>query len=373
MSATKSTKASNKSVKDRAQVLLDISTKPPPGHQATTTKAAVSPEKPSKCGVGRYFIYEMKDGTYTQITGVRNAAEYESEYELLIQEKQRFRTKTARTEYLKQRPSTHRNVPQTSGSTTEEVSNCKKRAHALLGMVQNDNLDSCNRIEASWKTTSNSTLAVIVWRLKTQFPDDYDYWGFKPDWMLDFVAKHQYDEVAEGKPLLKEFLNSLSHGYASDPTKADKTVKKIISYEDKRKKERSYEEIHPYGFITIPVESFISKEQEEEWITLRTHDMVAALLEILKGEVFKIMCEEFKSRKNFTRIIFNPKQKNNYPDYIESCVTSVKKLDNLTQEFIQPEANRIIDILYQHRLPKPKYQSVVVDKNDSGVSSEEEG
>jgi hypothetical protein len=175
--------------------------------------------------------------------------------------------------------------------------------------------------------------------------------------------------------MLRNFLGSIRWGYASDPHNHDNTVHLTVSYEDKKKSTRTYDELVNYGYISIPVDMLNSSEEEDKWLKLNVQKLIEGLHQIvLKSKVFELLCKKLSARKSFVNIIFDRKKKANLPDYLESCAISVKPIKNLTHLLIQEDANRIVDYLYQHRLPQQKYKSSTRKNTaDDGDASDDDG
>jgi hypothetical protein len=338
---------------------LDISHQ----NQADDTQQP-SPNKKKKTNPkktkGRFFAFQMQDGTMNAIDGVRAANSFEKDYADIIKEKKDWTTKKPRDKCI----TNHKQIPlPTAGPNTE----LESRATLIMDGVTKDNIDSSNRIEAYWKTTSNSTKAVVAWRLRTPYTDDF--WCWKAEWMLDILIRIADDKECTD-PLIKDYLKSLTCGFASDPNNYDKTVKKVVEYEDRQHKKRSYEALVPYGFIDIPVDTLDSPISEDEWLSATTQKIMDYLLTLFRGDLFQTCVKKMPSREKFAAIIFDETKKSNWIKHMASAIVRAKRLECLTHIVIQQEANRITDILYSNRLPNPK--CVTANDSDDHDSSDEE-
>lgn len=337
----------------------------------------ITPTKDTNQQKGRYFVFEMLDGSCQSVDGIRAAEEYKQGYATHIVTTHQWKQKRSRTNYLNKResnpPKRQKKGSQPSLETRTFSSNRERqKADRIIAMVKKENVDKANRIEGYTKTTSNSTLFVLVIRLMTQCNDDY--WGWKPDWMVNLLCKFQYDEDIQDL-YLKEFLSSLSHAYASDPKGIDNTQTWTKNYTDKNNKARSYEVIHAFGYITIDTGTLSSKREEVIWIDKITRQVLSGVHEILKSKAWEWACLEAPGKQNFATVIFNVNGKANFQKFIESAVITVKPVDHLQQLLVQHETARIVDHLYQHRLAQPKYApegDVSEDDQDEGVADGED-
>lgn len=339
------------------------------------TPTQITPIKEPKQQKGRYFIFEMLDGSCQSVDGIRAAEEYKQGYATHIVTTHQWKQKRSRTNYLNKResnpPKRQKKDPQPSPET-RKFSSDREKADRIIAMVKKENVDKANRIEGYTKTTSNSTLFVLVIRLMTQYNDDY--WGWKPDWMVNLLCKFQYDEDIHDL-YLKEFLSSLSHAYASDPKGIDNTQTWTKNYTDKNNKPRSYDVIHAFGYITIDTGTLSSKTEEIIWIDKIARQVLSGLHEILKSKAWEWACLEAPGKQNFASVIFNVNGKANFQKFIESCVITIKPVDNLHELLVHQETARIIDHLYQHRLPQPKYTpegDLSEDEQEEGVATQED-
>lgn len=344
---------------------LEISQKTPEdGAAESPTKKRKTNHKKQKATNGKFFIFEMKDGTYTEINGVRMAACFEKDYGDIINTKKNWTTKKQRDKYM----ATRKISPTMAPNGSAQI---QSRADQIIQGVTRDNVENSNRIEGFYKSTSNSIKAILLFRLRTPYKDDF--WCWKPEWMLDILIRFKDDpEVTD--PLLKKYLASLSHAYASDPDNYDKTVKRLVEYEDKTKKHRSYEALVPYGFIDIPVDTLESRMREDEWISATSQKILEGLLTIFRGEVFAECVKRMPNRDRFAEIIFNEKSKSNWVKYMAGAIIRCKHIDHLTDLVIQQEANRITDVFYSNRLTHQKYAPEEDDDcaEEEDPSSEEE-
>jgi hypothetical protein len=79
-----------------------------------------------------------------------------------------------------------------------------------------------------------------------------------------------------------------------------------VSYEDKKKITRTYDELVNYGYISIPVDMLNSSEEEDEWLKLNVQRLIEGLHQIvLKSKVFELLCKKLSARKSFVNIIFD--------------------------------------------------------------------
>lgn len=335
--------------------------------------AQVTPTKEQK---GRYFVFEMVDGSCQSVDGIRAADDYKQSYPTHIVTTHQWKQRRSRTNYLNKRESNppKRQKKETPPSAEARIfSSDREKADKIIAMVKKENIDKANRIEGYTKTTSNSTLFVLVFRLMTQYNDDY--WGWKPDWMVNLLCKFQYDTDIENL-YLKEFLSSLSHAYASDPKGIDSTQTWTKKYTDKNNKERTYDIIHAFGYITIDTGTLSSKAEEVVWIDKIARQVLSGVHEILKSKAWEWACLEAPGKQNFASVIFNVDGKANFQKFIESCIITIKPVDHLHKLLVHQETTRIIDHLYQHRLAQPKYApegDVSDDDQEDAAAAEGDG
>jgi hypothetical protein len=62
-----------------------------------------------------------------------------------------------------------------------------------------------------------------------------------------------------------------------------------VSYEDKKKITRTYDELVNYGYISIPVDMLNSWEEEDKWLKLNVYKLIEGLHQVvLKSKVFEL-------------------------------------------------------------------------------------
>ena len=80
---------------------------------------------------------------------------------------------------------------------------------------------ACDRFHGYFKTTSNSTLVVLIIRAINQY--DTDTWTYRPQFLAEI-----FRNLAEVDPvtdiLVHEAVQNFSYGKASDPDNVDKNV-----------------------------------------------------------------------------------------------------------------------------------------------------
>ena len=328
------------------------------------TQQQPSPPKKKKTSPkqtkGRFFAFQMQDGTFNATDGMRAANAFERDYNDIIKTKKDWTSKNARNKCIT-------NHKQSTLPTAGPNTQLETRATLIMNNVTRDNIETSNRLEGHWKTTSNSTTAVVAWRCRTPCPDDF--WCFKAEWMTDILVRMADDQECTD-PLTKACLKSLTHGCASDPNNHDKTVKHIVECDDSHGTHRKCEALVPHGFITIPVDSLESPMREDEWLSATTQKIMNYLLAVFRGELFQTCVKKMPTREKFAEIIFNESKKSNWIKYYASAIVRAKSLDSLTHIFIQQEANRITDVLYASRLAHPKYGNIA-DSDDNDSTDEE--
>jgi hypothetical protein len=319
---------------------------------------------------GRFFAFEMKDGSCMKIDGISAATSFEAEYGGIITSKRNWTTKKARNNFVEKRP-----AKQITADITQPVASspAQDRANKLYNRLKTSHIAESNRIEAYFKTTSNSKWAVILWELKTQFGSDQNFWGWKPDWMTQNVREFAYDDNITDE-CFKHFLVTMNYGPASDPKNTDKTVPKIVTYVDRKKVTRNYEELVNYGYIEIPVDILKTKNEESAWLMENVQRMMEMLhKDVIATDVFEILCKSFTNRASFNNLIFDKKQRSNLPSYLDTCGVYCHPIEHLTQVVVQETANDIMNHLYQHRQSTPKFGEVsVVDASDIDEDEEDE-
>ena len=163
----------------------------------TNESKVVTPPKKARNKSEKYFFFKMSGVDNVFIEGARAAKRHRTDYEGLIEEERGFSKKQAFEAFKKQhedpllKPKT---APTSSGPPSSA-------AAKIVSMMKNEK--GCDRFHGYYKTTSNSSMAVIIIKAINQY--DTDTWVFKPNFLAEIfnnLANNRYWDIRMLYPLV---------------------------------------------------------------------------------------------------------------------------------------------------------------------------
>ena len=339
-----------------------------PSKRNAAVAANVKPKKPK---VNKYFYFKMAAGMEDAfVEGIQAANLHREEYGGLVEDERGFPYKKEFTAFKKQLQN-----PPTNGAaasvTSNSPSNASAIARAVLARMRNDT--ACDRFHGYFKTTSNSTLAVLVIRAINQY--DTDTWTFRPQFLAEI-----FRNLAEVDPvtdiLVHEAMTNFSYGKASNPDNADKNVVLTTEFtpKDDDKKTIVLDIYRSYTYFTIPVDNLHSAQEETKWLETATLRILRGIQTRMSSPAFKetLECLAVNRQKDYIKKLYNPANKTNLPKFLASAVLRADPARALTDHVIQSVSNEMMTRLYEKRLQQPKYmenQSISNSDDDDEEST----
>lgn len=315
------------------------------GKKAAAKKQKKQPHK--------YFFFAMKgDMEDAFIEGAANAAQHEEDYEDMIMDKKGWVRKNSYIQFKQQHSNPVLNPPSPASKTSKDAA---ANADKIVGMFNKTN--SCDRIELYCRTSSSSSVVVMIFRLLNMY--DTDAWVWKPEFMVPVLKT--YAEVMDIKDkAVFEFLTNMTFGKASDPDQTDKNKPLVTEYKPPNDPHKTIniDIYRAYSYITIPLDKIKTRTAEEDWILSAGTRVGRGLIDAMNSDTFKATLEKIgmTRRQNYVSKLYLPSQKTNLPKFLSSAVIKTRmERKKLNHHVIQSVSNDMYSILWSNRLNHAKY------------------
>ena len=178
----------------------------------------------------------------------------------------------------------------------------------------------------------------------------------------------------EGNAQAEEALKNLEKTYLRDISGGpNKKASKYWQSPDKMREEH-YDEFLMATNITIPFKLFHTVEEESDWINTACINIAQRFKEIMQEPVFAELLEAAVNSEVFWKRMTKETDdyQMNYENFIENCKVKAEKVDNFNSYIIQDEANRVMNLLFEARLPAEKYGDDDASATDPDADDSEE-
>ena len=334
-------------------------------------KAAHSPPaKKNKGGRKKFYYFKMKgDMKDAFLEGDTMASAHRKEYAPFIVKEKTF-TKKAEFETFKRRYNNPvLNPPQVRKETVSENAN---KVDQLVSMMKDDQDIDCFR--GFWKTTSTSSLCLIMIRVMNQYGTET--WVWNPTLYAEIFRNYaKVMDIAD--PLLFEALSNMTTGKASNPDSPDKNKPLITLYSPKDEPSKSFklDISRCFTYITIPVDSLSSFDEETHWCENAVDKVLGGIRDMMSDAFFRAALERIGQTRSSSYIqkLFDPSKKTNLPKFLASAVIKTKPVVYPTDHVIQAVSNEIMTRFWENSLEKPKYGHFVEDDTEESdpITSED--
>jgi hypothetical protein len=302
------------------------------------------------------------------VLGVKKAETFLDEWESIVTNVRKFKSKTLYDKFISSRGSATvptKNVLATPPKS-EKLSAADIESARKLAAANARNFPS-NEIVATWKTTSHTTLAEVF--LEFNNSGGTAIWSWKPPYVVG-TLNGWTTEFKVDDPEFDAFLDSLTHAFPRDPTSDDPTKKLVKTFEPQPGRFIHMDQHVLYGYLRIPVDDIESKEEETAWINDQVNSLVGQLRDLLSDARFEEAMKQCSFKKDYIEKMFDRKKGLNLPDFMDSCRINIQQVSHLTDHVVKKEADIIMSHLYNNRQIEMKY--TVAASDDEEESEEEE-
>ena len=294
--------------------------------------------KKSRNQVKKYFYFRMINGLPDEfIEGVQQANAHREEYGNLIKDEESFYYKKDFNAFKKQ---VEKPTDKSIVSSVKNASgNTSTIARAVVARMRNDS--ACDRFHGYYRTTRNSTIAVLIVRAINQY--DTDTWVFRPQFLAEV-----FRNLAEVDPItdiiVHEAMTNFSCGKASDPDNTDKNVVLTTDFspKDDPKRKITLDIYRAYTYFTIPVDTITSVDDEKRWIHDTSLRALRGMQTLMSSDAFKetLECLAANRQGDYIKKLFSPSLKTNLPKFLSGAVVRVDPIERLTDHVIQISVGR---------------------------------
>jgi hypothetical protein len=200
-----------------------------------------------------------------------------------------------------------------------------------------------------------------------------EHWCWKPSQMTTLISTY-FEKEPCSIPVIQEALTNLNHAPLPDPSDPMGQTQAIYSYTAHTPNGDKTIEIPlyvAYTFLTIPVDTLTSKEDEAQWLLNQTRLLVNQIKVAMLTEAFETCMGNLN--RNYATKIFRPnKQNSNLPGFLGSAVTKVTMTDTLLPYIARTDWDKLEKIFYQSLHSYEKYTTrpiQVEDANDEDTAN----
>ena len=164
----------------------------------------------------------------------------------------------------------------------------------------------------------------------------------------------------------------MTHGAAVDQNSTNKNKRRVQSFPRPNNPKKTFH-IHvnyAYTYITIPVDEFLTREDESEWCASAVTNVLKGIISTMKKDEFKATLERFGRRRSYVAKLYDSSKKTCLSNFLDKAVVKAAPVDFLTNHVIQSVSNDIMTHLYDNRQATKKYSVQAASRDGNELDQE---
>ena len=325
------------------------------------------PPKKNKSTSNKFFFFKMKGNMKDAfIKGEIAASMHRKEFDQYILQEKTFSKKGEFETFKKQ----HEDPVLNPRIVTNQIrENSSAKVDKLVSMMSTE--ENVDAFRGYWLTTSTAMVCVIVIRVTNQYGSEAWVWNPK---LYSEIFRHYAKVVDVPDAQLHEAFSNMSIGKASDPDSADKSKPLVTPFspKDDPSKIINLDLYRSFTYVTIPVDSFSSKAEEDNWCESTTNKIMTGIRDTINQDFFRATLLKIgeSRRQNYIQKLFDPSKKTNLPKFLAGAVIKAKPAESLTTHVIEAVSAEIMSKLWENSRENPKYQIQTNDEEEAESDTE---
>jgi hypothetical protein len=350
----------------------DNSTANKKGKTSAATSPSASPKVASKPALPvskhKYWIFTIDNGNHQYFATKEAADKWLIDFECIVTERKSFTTKKsweAHKRMLEKQKNGSAKTPPTGSNpdnqkmSPEEIASVEKVKRRL------DLMQPKNRLEVYWKTSSYTTLVVVIFRFLTTLGKDF--WTLKPD-HLETCMKNYVVDFPVDTPQVQYALLHLATARKRDnnagPNDVSHTSKKLNGVE------KRYDDKVLYTTFLLP-DNIESRDEETAFIENMCRKIGENLKAIQATPTYQSSLQHLVSEKFWT-MMTAPNSGPSFLQYIRDIQIKVQQLSNMNTHVVLDDVKDLTSQMLLHRTPTEKFQNETPNDNDDDNSGNDD-